>query len=310
VTEANKILDLDAIHSDVHLVLQRLKHASDVAYITTTALRKTYFLPTACTIDNIVKMEVSAVATIDNDTIWDEYEFAGKNRSVDGGKYYQMAHNLQEQDILLSDTVFASLDTTTYSNVDVIKTTALSTAKTGTTAIDGFVRVFNSSYNELTEIAQANINLVASIGKFYYHTDNTIWLFLTPDTYATIAAARTGLATYQAYYQLANPVTSKFDITDLGSPIATGAMTIRITFFKSPKTLTTTTDVPELDPQYHNLLKYGLIQALASQGQDPQTGIADYWQAKYDEELAKITKNLQGKFNAAPVGENCPKEVW
>lgn len=100
-----------------------------------------------------------------------------------------------------SSTGYDSLDTATYTNVDVVKTTAL-TGTAGTTGIDGFTIIKNSSDAQLTEIAQASIDNVASAGKYYYHTDKTVWLVVTKGTYADIAAARTGLGTTTIYYQI------------------------------------------------------------------------------------------------------------
>lgn len=102
----------------------------------------------------------------------------------------------------LSGTSYNSLDTTTYTNVDVVKTTALNTAIAGTTGIDGITLYQNSAGTDLTEIAQADIDLVASVGKYYYHTDKTLWIVVAKGTYADIAAARTGLGTTTVYVQI------------------------------------------------------------------------------------------------------------
>jgi hypothetical protein len=45
----------------------------------------------------------------------------------------------------LSGTVYDSLDTSSYTHVDVIKTTAYAAAVAGTTAVDGFTIVTNST---------------------------------------------------------------------------------------------------------------------------------------------------------------------
>lgn len=102
----------------------------------------------------------------------------------------------------ISGTQYASIDTTTYTNVDVIKTTALNTAIVGTVGVDGFTVYQNSAGTDLTEVSQANIDLVASIGKYYYHTDGTIWIIKAANQYADIAAARTGLGTTTTYFQI------------------------------------------------------------------------------------------------------------
>jgi len=101
----------------------------------------------------------------------------------------------------VSGTAYNTLDTSTYTNVDVVKTTAL-IGVAGTTALDGFTIVNNSSGTTLTEVAQANIDLTASIGKYYYHTDKSVWFIVAKGAYANIAAARTGLGTSVAYVRL------------------------------------------------------------------------------------------------------------
>lgn len=102
----------------------------------------------------------------------------------------------------ISGTDYDSLDAATYTNVDAVKTTAYAAAVAGTTGIDGYTIYQNSAGTDLTEIAQADIDLAASVGKYYYHTDKTIWIVVAKGAYADIAAARTGLGTTTAYYRL------------------------------------------------------------------------------------------------------------
>ena len=105
--------------------------------------------------------------------------------------------------VSVSGTMFASLDTTTY--VDVVKTTAFSDAMAGTTGKDGMTRLYDKNGVELTEVAQTDIDNTASVGKYYWHTDKTLWIIVAKGAYADIAAARTGLGTMTLNYQLVNP---------------------------------------------------------------------------------------------------------
>jgi hypothetical protein len=75
---------------------------------------------------------------------------------------------------------------------------------------------------------------------------------------------------------------------------------IRIFYYPRPTEFTSSdmTVVPDLDEDYHNYLKYRLIAEIASQGNNPRTQIADYWQRKADEFLADITRSLSDRFNA------------
>lgn len=136
--------------------------------------------------------------------------------NVNGTNYLLFAMNgkiwVEEE---ISGTDYASLDTSTYTNVDVVKTTAssISPIRVGTTAVDGYNIYVNSSKISRVEVSQANIDLVASVGKYYYHTDKTIWIILAKGTYANIAAARTGLGTSYAYQQLYNASVTPVDST-------------------------------------------------------------------------------------------------
>jgi len=107
--------------------------------------------------------------------------------------------------VSVSGTIFASLDTTTYVNVDVVKTTAFSDAVAGTTSKDGTTRLYDKNGAELSEVAQTDIDNAASVGKYYWHTDKTLWIIVAKGAYADITAARTGLGTMTLNYQLVNP---------------------------------------------------------------------------------------------------------
>ena len=106
-------------------------------------------------------------------------------------KRYQSLTGASEYSI--SATQYDSQDTTTYAAVDVIKTTPVNSIVAGTTGIDAIMVVKNSAGTTLTEVTAANIN--TSAGKYYVHTDKSIWFIVTAGTYADIAAARLGLAT-------------------------------------------------------------------------------------------------------------------
>jgi hypothetical protein len=99
----------------------------------------------------------------------------------------------------ISGTDYFSIDTSSYALVDVVITTAIITPLAGTTGVDGFTIYTNKSGETLTEVSQANIDLTASIGKYYYHTDRTIFIIVEKGSYATIALARTALGTSTVY---------------------------------------------------------------------------------------------------------------
>jgi hypothetical protein len=95
-----------------------------------------------------------------------------------------------------------------------------------------------------------------------------------------------------------------------GKAISESGLDIRWFFYKDPTPLTSTTQIPDVDAQYHNLLKYGLIQMVSSMGDNPEPTVANYWQAKFDEELNSSLRDLQDKFNVAPLSDIQAKEYW
>lgn len=95
-----------------------------------------------------------------------------------------------------------------------------------------------------------------------------------------------------------------------GLPPTTSGYNIRIYYYATPSTLTATTDTPEINSKFHNLLKYGLISLVASMGDNPETEIADFWQRKYDEELITAQNSMSDKFNKAPLQSQQAVEYW
>lgn len=100
------------------------------------------------------------------------------------------------------------------------------------------------------------------------------------------------------------------DLVKDGKPISTTGYSVRLFFYARPTPLTAATDTPDLDSDYHALLKYGLIQSLASSGNNPDTEIADYYQRKHDDFFKEVEDSLNDKFNKTPTQSNQAKEYW
>lgn len=94
----------------------------------------------------------------------------------------------------------------------------------------------------------------------------------------------------------------KYLLTSYGEEISYDDGTIRIRYFKTPSEITASDDTPDLDSDYHILLCYALVQSLASQGHNPDTQMADYYQLKFDEYLKAVEYDLSDKFNSSPLG--------
>lgn len=95
-----------------------------------------------------------------------------------------------------------------------------------------------------------------------------------------------------------------------GLPIQTTDLVIKIYYFRTPAILTAVTDTLNLDDDYTNLLRFGLTQLIASQGANPDTEIADYYQNKYDETLDKYKKDLNSRFAVTPIKYTQVEEGW
>jgi hypothetical protein len=95
-------------------------------------------------------------------------------------------------------------------------------------------------------------------------------------------------------------------------PISTAGLSIRIFYWKRPNALSSSnmSATPELDEDYHDVLKFQLISELASQGHNPDTEIADFWQAKADEFLKEIEDSLSDRYNKAPTQNSQVVEYW
>lgn len=88
-----------------------------------------------------------------------------------------------------------------------------------------------------------------------------------------------------------------------GLPLKIAGLKIFIYCYPRPTELTADnlSAIPDLDEDYHDLLKFGLIQMLASQGHDPDTQIADHWQDEYDFKMNKVLASIEERYNNAPT---------
>ena len=124
---------------------------------------------------------------------------------LSGNTYMIFATNsrLYRQEFL-SSTDLNSLDDTTYTEVDVIKTKTIPTSGTPTTGIDDLIRFRNKLDVELEEIDQASIDTLSNVGKYYYHSDKTLWLIVEKGRFADILEARAFVGEMVAYYEIGN----------------------------------------------------------------------------------------------------------
>jgi hypothetical protein len=87
-----------------------------------------------------------------------------------------------------------------------------------------------------------------------------------------------------------------------GLPISTAGLTVMIYHYKRPTQFDSSdlSVIPELDADYHDLLKFGIVQLMYEQGAHPNTELADYWQRKFDEKMIKVKNAMQERYSNAP----------
>jgi hypothetical protein len=95
---ANKVVDLNYIHTRVFTEIQRLKNDVEVYEIDTIADQPTYSLPSNCRTENIIKLEV---ATDTTNTEYDVFEYVGLNDDIDNRQVYGKA--TEDTIIILDD---------------------------------------------------------------------------------------------------------------------------------------------------------------------------------------------------------------
>lgn len=87
-----------------------------------------------------------------------------------------------------------------------------------------------------------------------------------------------------------------------GEPISTSGLTVLIYHYKRPTQFDSSdlSVIPDLDPDYHDLLKFGIVQAMYEQGAHPNTELADYWQRKFEEKMIRVRNAIQDRYTNAP----------
>lgn len=198
VSDANLIIDIDTIHKAVYNRIIRQKNIYTLETGYTVADQLTVTIPTTCLPENIIKIEISSDITgsIDDDTVWQEYERKSLNETIDSGYIWGVVN---------STTIILAVD---------------------------------------------------------------------------------------------------------GEPIDTTNYEIRYYFYPNPTALTAVTDTPDLDAEYHDLLYFGLIQTIASQGQNPDTEVANYYQKKFDERIMQIEESMRERYDNAPIELDRLESRW
>jgi hypothetical protein len=136
-------------------------------------------------------------------------------------------------------------------------------------------------------------------------SDSTIWAV---HNYKGLNDEKTGGYTY-GYIS-----PTEFSIEYNGYPLKEDDLVIRVFFYPYPVALTSDVTglaaTPQLDSDYHDLLKFALISEIASEGQYPDADIADYWQARYDEFMKNVKESLYSDSTMFPVSNLQIKEEW
>lgn len=86
---------------------------------------------------------------------------------------------------------------------------------------------------------------------------------------------------------------NKIEVTKDGKAIDTDGYVITLKFYPTPTAITTTTQTPDINADWHNLLCYRLINRLAMSGENPDVDVANIWQSEYDMCYEPIKKRFE-----------------
>ena len=87
-TDANLIIDLDGIQDEIYLELNKYRLAFsyfDIYSTLSVAGTLNYTLPVDCKVENIQSIQMSQNTSIDDDTEWDTFEYAGIDDDITTG---------------------------------------------------------------------------------------------------------------------------------------------------------------------------------------------------------------------------------
>jgi len=132
---------------------------------------------------------------------------------------------------------------------------------------------------------------------------NTVW-----DTFKY--AGENDDVSIGSYYSKDVTDDTKIALTMDGSPISTTGLVIRNRYYARPADISSFSDTPDLDEDYHDLLKFKLAQRLAISGSNPDIDVANGWQAEYDEYLRDVMISIGDRDMKAPSEINQSEEYW
>lgn len=145
---------------------------------------------------------------------------------------------------------------------------------------------------------EKNLGTVADQGEYTLPTnctvDNIIQLFVTIEAEDIIFYYADGEQdiSHGNYYRYGS-AENKIELLRNGNPIDTNGHVITIKFYPTPTKITATTQTPDINEDWHNLLCYRLINRLAMSGENPDADVANIWQAEYDMAYEPIKKRFE-----------------
>lgn len=101
---------------------------------------------------------------------------------------------------------------------------------------------------------------------------------------------------------------TKIALTRDGIPISSSDKQINIWHYPKPETLSQTSDTPEINSDYHDLLEYKLISMIAARKEDNE--LQNYWELEYKERLQEVIKDLSMKNSVIPDIQPQCEECW
>lgn len=146
----------------------------------------------------------------------------------------------------------------------------------------------------LTVADQAEYNLPS---KCRVENIESLRLWLTNDYYEGFDIADAQTYTRIGRYYKYGTTGAKIELLVDDNPIKTTGLVVEIRYYPIPTLISAANQTPELDEQYHHLLKYKLINRLASIGEVIDIDLANAWQQEYDNALRIVREDLSRKKN-------------
>jgi len=91
VDTEDKFKDLMIVYNQAFMDIKRLKHEYEEYETITVADKLEYDLPSDCSVDNVISVQISNSPNVTDSTSFNEFRYAGLKDRISGGRYYTTA---------------------------------------------------------------------------------------------------------------------------------------------------------------------------------------------------------------------------